>query len=77
MLGNDPVQQNPREHPAVGVLTPRTAARDARKGQSPEAAASKADQPLRRLVPLAKQTAGGCIQAETPGYLPGGESSEG
>jgi len=33
---------SPREHPAVGVLNTRLAARDSRKGQSPETAARQA-----------------------------------
>jgi hypothetical protein len=40
--------RNPREHPAVGELTPRPSARDSRKGQNPGAEACWAGPPLRR-----------------------------
>jgi hypothetical protein len=53
-VGDDPhdrertgAARSPREHPVAGVLTPRMAARDSRKGQSPEAPAREAGLPLR------------------------------
>jgi hypothetical protein len=56
--------RNPGEHPAAGGLIAHLRTRDSRKGKSPEAAATRAGSPLRRLVNRAEKTARGCIRAE-------------
>jgi hypothetical protein len=69
--------RSPREHPAVGVLIPRPAARDSREGQSPETAASRAGLPLRRGVYREEQRYVGPPRRKRAGHLSGGEGSEG
>jgi hypothetical protein len=73
-----PRRENPREHPAVGILNLCRAARDSGKGRSPGTAAREAG--LSATVEgtySREKTVGGCIEVETPRYLSGGEGSEG
>jgi len=59
--------RNPREQPAVGVLNPRTVARDSGKGRNPGTAACQAGPALRRRVYRQCETVCGFFQAETFG----------
>jgi hypothetical protein len=70
-------EKNPREHPALRGLIIRCRARDARKGQNPEAAALRLSAFASANVPNRRQTACGFNHAERRGYLASGESFEG
>jgi len=69
--------RNPGEHPAGAGLIACRRARDSWKGKSPEAAASRAGPPLRRLEKREEKRHVGAFGRKRAGDLPRGESSEG
>jgi hypothetical protein len=73
--------RNPREHPAVGVLTTCPVARDSREGQSPETETNRADPSFRRRVHRAvKRQVGSFVRKRSDTFREGkaskGESQE-